>query len=142
MKEITEQEFYDLIKQGVKDFNSYKIVGNVEVLYCSYNQLTSLPKLPHGLEVLRCSNNKLTSLPELPQGLEELYCYDNQLTSLPELPQGLKMLYCSNNQLVGSNYTISKTSGRSVYYEKSTDRVFIGCFVGTLQEFYIKGWEQ
>jgi len=71
-------------------------------LYCSYNQLTSLPEvLPASLTVLHCFKNQLTSLPEqLPASLTDLRCFKNQLTSLPELlPTSLTELHCSDNQL-------------------------------------------
>ena len=68
-------------------------------LYCSYNQLTSLPELPFSLQELYCFGNQLTSLPELPPSLQKLYCSHNQLTSLPELPPSLQRLHCSHNQL-------------------------------------------
>jgi hypothetical protein len=66
------------------------------VVYCSDNQLTSLPELPV-CEELYCSDNQLTSLPELPV-CETLYCRYNQLTSLPDLPM-CKTLDCRYNQL-------------------------------------------
>ena len=49
-------------------------------------------------KVLYCSNNQLTSLPELP-ACRQLYCYDNELTSLPELP-ACRMLSCSDNKTI------------------------------------------
>jgi Leucine-rich repeat (LRR) protein len=72
---------------------------NIKILYCSNNQLTSLPILPQNLKILSCSNNQLTSLHSLPENLEQLYCSNNQLTSLPTLPQNLKILCCGNNLL-------------------------------------------
>ena len=75
----------------------------LEILYCSNNQLTSLPTtLPQGLEILYCSNNQLTSLPDLIRfkNLREFNCYKNQITSLPTaLPQSLETLCCFDNQL-------------------------------------------
>ena len=90
---------------------------NLETLYCSHNELTSLPPLNNTLKVLVCSNNQLTSLPDL-NNLRELYCRCNQLTSLPKLNNLIKLdcaynkltylsplndellyLYCNNNQL-------------------------------------------
>ena len=73
--------------------------SNTIELYCSYNQLTSLPELPPSLQELHCSHNQLTSLPELPPSLQELHCFGNQLTSLPELPHSLQRLHCSGNPL-------------------------------------------
>jgi hypothetical protein len=68
-------------------------------LYCSYNQLINLQKLPNNLEVLDCNSNKLTYLPSLPNSLNSLFCYNNKLTYLPELPNCLKVLDCNSNKL-------------------------------------------
>ena len=73
----------------------------ISVLHCPDNQLTSLPaQLPAGLTELWCSRNQLPSLPDLPDSLTALYCHINQLTSLPnQLPDSLTILDCYNNQL-------------------------------------------
>jgi Leucine-rich repeat (LRR) protein len=89
----------DISYKDIKSLSDLTRFKNLKTLYCSGNQLTSLPTLPQNLEVLYCSNNQLTSLPTLPQNLEVLYCSNNQLTSLPTLPKNLKELYCSYNQL-------------------------------------------
>ena len=74
--------------------------NSLQEIYCSRNQLASLPKLPNSLERLSCGYNQLTSLPDLPNSLIKLYCHNNQLISLPELPNSLKELICSNNKLI------------------------------------------
>ena len=51
----------------------------VTELYCSANQLTTLPELPASLRGLWCQNNQLKTLPELPARLSLLDCHDNQL---------------------------------------------------------------
>ena len=56
---------------------------NLKELYCSYNELSSLPTLPKNLKILDISYNRLSSLPTLPENLEKLNCSKNQLTSLP-----------------------------------------------------------
>ena len=72
----------------------------ISVLHCPDNQLTSLPaQLPDSLTELWCSRNQLTSLPDLPASLTVLHCYNNHLTSLPDLPDSLTKLWCSDNQL-------------------------------------------
>ena len=68
-------------------------------LYCSDNQLTSLPPLNENLTQLDCSHNKLTWLPPLNNNLEYLTCSYNHLTWLPHLNDNLQKLYCSRNQL-------------------------------------------
>ena len=75
---------------------------NLKELYCSANQLSSLPTtLPQTLEILFCSDNKLTYLPNLTrlENLVKLECCNNELTSLPTLPQNLKELFCFDNKL-------------------------------------------
>ena len=68
-------------------------------LYCTDNQLTSLPPLNENLTQLDCSHNKLTWLPPLNNNLEYLTCSYNHLTWLPHLNDNLQKLYCSRNQL-------------------------------------------
>ena len=77
-------------------------------LWCSNNQLTSLPETLGqltSLTKLSCSENKLTSLPNSIGQLTSLTyldCFSNKLTSLPEtLGQltSLTTLYCFSNKL-------------------------------------------
>jgi len=68
---------------------------NLQILFCSYNQLTSL-HFNENLQELYCSHNQLTSLHS--KKLKDLYCSNNQLTSL-YLNENLKELYCSGNHL-------------------------------------------
>jgi len=72
---------------------------NLQVLYCGWHNLTSLPTLPNSLKTLICYENQLTSLPTLPPNLEELQCNDNQLTNIPDIPNSLRILDCENNFL-------------------------------------------
>jgi hypothetical protein len=90
----------DLTSLGLKELP--ELPAGLTWLYCSYNQLTTLPDtLPSGLTTLYCYGNQLTTLPDpLPAGLTMLYCGDNQLTTLPDtLPAGITYLDCSRNQL-------------------------------------------
>jgi Leucine-rich repeat (LRR) protein len=90
----------DLTSLGLKELP--ELPAGLTWLYCSYNQLTTLPDpLPAGLRELWCYKNQLTTLPDtLPAGLTELDCSTNQLTTLPDtLPAGLTELDCSNNKL-------------------------------------------
>ena len=81
--------------------NLIGIVGftGLRTLFCSYNQLTSLPTLPNSLQQLYCDNNQLTFLPILPNSLQGLFCSSNQLTSLSTLPNSLQQLWCHTNRL-------------------------------------------
>jgi len=81
---------------------------NLKRLFCNTNKLTSLPPLNENLIYLDCNTNKLTSLPPLPEKLEELVCYRNKLTSLPPLPEKLEYLCCFNNpisEIINGNNT-------------------------------------
>ena len=89
----------DISCRGIKSLPNLTRFKNLEKLYCSNNQLTSLPSLPQKLIKLSCDNNQLTSLPTLPPNLKILDCFNNQLTSLPTLPQNLQIFNCVNNQL-------------------------------------------
>jgi Leucine-rich repeat (LRR) protein len=78
---------------------------NLQEIYCNNNQLTSLPEWKHltNLQIIDCSYNKLTSLPEWQHlnNLQEIHCDHNQLTSLPEWQHltNLQKIKCSVNQL-------------------------------------------
>ena len=147
---ITESEFFALIKAGIKDFSGYKLAEGLAELYCYNSQLTALPELPEGLIELHCGNNSLAALPGLPEKLIRLYCDNNQLMALPELPEGLVYLTCSYNALTALpkrgygifNYTISETSGRSVWFDKKRNRILTGCFCDTPEAFLEKGFVQ
>ncbi|MBL4657821.1 MAG: leucine-rich repeat domain-containing protein, partial [Flavobacteriales bacterium] len=73
--------------------------------YCNNNQLTSLPNLSNNtsLRFFDCGNNLLNSLPNLSGNtvLEDLYCSTNLLSALPDLSSNtaLLYLYCDANQL-------------------------------------------
>ena len=69
-------------------------------LYCSGNQLPSLPRLPPNIVIIECDNNLLTALPELPESLNFLICNNNRLTVLPELPPELQELECNGNNFI------------------------------------------
>ena len=86
-------------EQNLNYLPSLSRFKNLEILYCSGNNLTSLPPLPDNLKKLYCNANKLTSLPHLPKNLEILYCQYNQLTSLPPLNEKLEELCCNTNKL-------------------------------------------
>ena len=78
------------------------IRGDVTVLYCNGNQLTTLDVSQNtALKELYCSNNQLTEL-DLSHNtaLTQLWCFKNQLTAL-DVSQNtaLTWLLCSDNQL-------------------------------------------
>ena len=83
--------------KGLKNLPDLSRFKNLIKLYCSNNQLTSLPPLNKNLKILYCDINFLTSLPPLNENLEILYCYNNRLTSIPQLNENLKQLYCFYN---------------------------------------------
>ena len=88
-------DYLNSLKSNVKEINLSKYnltelpdlskFKEVKHLFCSYNQLTSLPPLNDNLLYLYCQNNQLTSLPPLNNKLIYLNCSNNKLTSLPPL---------------------------------------------------------
>ena len=68
-------------------------------LYCSFNNLTSLPDNLTVNGDLDCSHNNLTSLPDNLTVNGHLYCNNNNLTSLPDNLTVNRHLYCINNNL-------------------------------------------
>jgi len=84
-----------------KNWTDEELCGNIIQLYCSKNNLTSLPDLPL-CTTLSCYSNQLTSLPALPL-CTMLSCYNNQLTSLSDLPLCTE-LYCFGNRLTSLSY--------------------------------------
>ena len=94
----------DKIYYANQDKNSIKnhiLPDSLIKLCCTYNGLTSLPKLPNSLKILNCSHNNLTLLPDLPNSLIKLICWNNKLTSFDDtpIPNSLKELSCVNNKL-------------------------------------------
>ena len=86
---------YNSIEEILKIDNYDDII----YIYCAYENLSSLPKLPNSIHELWCSNNNLSRLPELPNSLTKLCCSNNCLAILPELPNLLTTLFCWNNNL-------------------------------------------
>ncbi len=82
----------DLQCLGLKELPP--IPSNCKRLYCTYNKLTTLPKLY--VTNLACSHNRLTALSELPN-CTALWCEDNKLTCLPELPKCTYLVCCLNS---------------------------------------------
>jgi len=75
-----------------------ELPNSLQELNCYHNELTVLPQLPNGLQKINCGYNKLTVLPQLPNSLQYLWCSYNKLSILPELPNSLKEFYCYNNR--------------------------------------------
>ncbi|TVR39253.1 MAG: T9SS C-terminal target domain-containing protein [Cryomorphaceae bacterium] len=85
---------------NITELTGIEYFVNLEVLWCSNNNLAYLPELPQLLKHLNCSSNSLTELPALPQSLEGLFnCSNNNLTELPELPPLITTLLCRHNNL-------------------------------------------
>lgn len=114
------------------NISTYSIKGITE-LWCSYNQLRTLPVLPNGLKVLVCGNNQLLALSELPETLRELHCENNQLQSLPTLPNGLKVLDCGINQLLALP---ALPNGLRKLHCRNNQLPSLPVLPGTLEVFY------
>ena len=57
-------------------------------------------KFPSNIEELYCSHNQLTTLEGCPPNVTTLYCYGNQLTTLEGCPPSVTTLYCGGNPLI------------------------------------------
>lgn len=60
--------------------------------------ITSLPKLPHGITHLNCDGTKISFIKQLPTTLIILRCARAELNEISSLPPFLKELYCDNNR--------------------------------------------
>ena len=101
--QITLIKIYNMTKLSISheqlgSLESIKNREDLETLYCTYNNLTSLCWCPQNLKELNCSDNQLTTLQLCPT-LKELDCHNNKLTTLRWCPQSLKILYCHNNKI-------------------------------------------
>lgn len=92
---------YVSISSNIVDLTGIQYFTSLRYLDCSYNELSTLPLLPHSLLVLLCNNNLFNSLPTLPKSLQYLYCQQNNITSIQTLPSALKGLDCQYNSLKG-----------------------------------------
>jgi len=86
---------YNSIEEILKIDNYDDII----YIYCAYENLSSLPKLPNSIHELWCSNNNLSRLPELPNSLTKLCCSNNNIYRLPEFPKSLTYCWCDGNSL-------------------------------------------
>jgi len=98
-RECNNQLELDLSLENLTVLPDLSLYTNLQILHCSFNQLTSLDNLPLTLQELVCDHNQITSLNHLPPNLQGLWCYNNQLTHLKHLPSNLQTLICYNNQL-------------------------------------------
>ncbi|MFN0204663.1 MAG: T9SS type A sorting domain-containing protein [Bacteroidia bacterium] len=108
---VTTRTLLFASRYNIQDLTGVEYFTSLTYLYCSSNQLTSLPLLPTSLTNLECNNNQLISLANLPLNITHLYCKNNQLSNIASLPANLSYLDCSNNQLsslpVVPNTTVS-----------------------------------
>ena len=72
-------------------------------LYCSSNQLTSLPDNLTINGYLDCEDNQLTSLPNNLTVNGSLFCNHNKLTSLPDNLIVNGNLWCDNNPIANKS---------------------------------------
>jgi uncharacterized repeat protein (TIGR01451 family) len=106
VSEALEVTYLNVSNKEISSLEGIENFKNLEKIYCSKNQLTSLniEELTN-LRYLKCSFNQLTSL--IVQGLTNLYhldCNNNQLISLN--PQGLTSLIyldCNQNEIIDLN---------------------------------------
>lgn len=94
-----DTEIIDVANRDITYIPDLSRFKNLKTLICSFNLLTSLPKLTEKLEHLDCSYNQINALPALNKSLKYLDCFENHLTHLPILNKDLITLICSNNFL-------------------------------------------
>jgi uncharacterized repeat protein (TIGR01451 family) len=85
--------------QNILDLTGIEYLYGLLDLDCSYNQLTTLPRLPSTLINLYCYDNQITSFYSIPGSLLGLDCYNNQLTSLPPVPSVMNYFHVENNNI-------------------------------------------
>ena len=93
-----------LSEQNRESIDSLIKLPKLKALFCSNNQLITLPTLPTTLQRLDCENNKLETLLPLPTTLQELNCANNELRTLPPLPKTLYYLNCRDNPDLDPNH--------------------------------------
>ena len=76
------------------DFN------NIETIFLSPGNITSLKNIPDGILKLECGENLLVDLDELPESVVELDIHKNYLKRLRSLPSTLTHLNVSENRLI------------------------------------------
>ncbi len=88
--------------EGVSDLTGIEAFVNLQTLYCSYNDISSLD-ISSNTELINlyCSGNDITTLDMSNNAnLQVLYCDANQLTTLDLTSnRELSILYAKNNQL-------------------------------------------
>ena len=92
----------NVLNRSISELTGIEAFVNLDTLYCSSNQLTSLNVSKNtNLRYLNCSGNQLTSLDiSKNTNLRTLYCNENKLTSLDiSKNTALYGLQCYTNQL-------------------------------------------
>ncbi len=99
---ISGVTYLNLYNKGISNLTGIEDFVKLQILYCHYNQLTSLDVCTNtALQTLLCYNNQLMSLDvSANTSLQLLSCFSNQLSSLDVgTNTALQFLYCDNNQL-------------------------------------------
>jgi Leucine-rich repeat (LRR) protein len=103
-KELNFEKLEELLLSDnkIKELPDNMILPNLEIFYCSYNNLKSLPDMDFKkLKEFDCGNNELKSLPKL--NIPKIIIFDfgsNKLESLPNMNyQYLEELLLSDNKI-------------------------------------------
>lgn len=96
---IVNEDTLKCINKNIADLTGIEYFNNLIFLDCTFNQLTTLPKMTDSLNQLICRQNLITILPILPLNLTKLDCWGNFLFNLPTLPNNLTYLECAYNSL-------------------------------------------
>ena len=91
--DLSKVDCYEICyrNQEGESIKNHILPNSLECLFCSYNQLISLPNLPDSLKVLNCENNQLTSLPDLSHFDNDISIYFNQSLPIKYIPYNTKI---------------------------------------------------
>ncbi len=128
--------FYKL-KYLFCDFNFLselpKLPDSLRVLYCNDNHLTSLPILPKRLRYLRASHNNISIMPPFfPNNIKIVSLQANCITDLPQLPSSLKVLFTLAN-----NTSLEYIDDWKIFQKKRFEH-YSKKYSGRVERFYIK----
>jgi Leucine-rich repeat (LRR) protein len=146
---VSEVTQLDVSTKNIADLTGIQAFTNLQVLYCSYNSLSSLDVSANtALISLYCSNNSLSSLNVTANtALIELLCSNNLLSSLNVIANtALTVLSCQNNQLSSLDVSLNtalqyffcdNNSISSLDVSENTALINLGCASNSLSSLNV-----